>query len=122
MTSRLVAFLMSLIVFSCASHDLDPTSPENALLMARSMCDKDATDMQWFNALLEAGETDFGQRGDIYAIELDGKVVFVHQPMILSCVACRLYSCDGDIIQLTIDNHEKVREGMNSATKIYAAF
>ena len=122
MTPRLVCLLLSLTLFSCVKHDLDPISPDNALLLARSMCGKDAGEMQWFSALLKAGENDFAQRGDIYAIELDGNVVFVHQPMILSCVACRLYDCDGSIIQLTIDNHEKVRKGMNSARKVYAAF
>jgi hypothetical protein len=122
MTSRAASLVLSLMVFACVNHDLEPSSRKTALLVASSMCGKDAADMNWFDALLQAGETDFGQRGDIYAIVLDGNVIFVHQPVILSCWACRLYDCNGDLIQITVENHEKIWQSMNSATKIYSIY
>lgn len=120
MIFRRIFILLSLALLCCVNHDLDNSSPEVAVSMASSMCKKDFSQMQWLMNLLALGETDPGQRGDIFAAALDGNVVFVHQPLIMSCRACVLYDCDGHRVPVTVNNHEKIEKAMMSATKIYS--
>lgn len=73
--------------------------------------------------LLERSEKDVTLSGNIYGFTLDGQTIFVHQPAIMSCLACLLYDCDGARIDLaTIDDMQAVMEEMTPANLIYTPY
>ncbi len=60
-------------------------------------------------------------RGDVYAIKLDGRIIFLHQVWVVSCLACNLYDCDGNKIQPSTIDVEKLVAGMVPANRIYSS-
>lgn len=75
--------------------------------------------MQWLGTLIENAKTNTGQMGDIYAVPYDGNTVFIHQPVVMSCLACLLYDCDGNRIDMATVDTQKLTRGMDHSTLIF---
>lgn len=78
--------------------------------------------MEWFRLLLTEMENNPGMLGDVYAIPLNGKTLFVHQPMIMSCFACVIYDCNGQSIPPSSVDQKALLEGFTEGNKIYRAY
>jgi hypothetical protein len=85
------------------------------------MCGKPTEEMTWLEALIQQSETDMAMRGDIYAGVVEGRMLFIHQPMVMSCLACVIYDCDGNRIEASTLDHEKLRLIMGPENRIYNA-
>ena len=120
MKLQTLLFLSLVTVAGCVSDDLDKTSPKMVAVVASRLCGTSASDMQWLEALIQNSQTDITLHGDLYAVRLDGRMIFVHQPMIMSCFACVLYDCEGNSVDISTVDREKLRDGMNSSSKIYS--
>jgi hypothetical protein len=77
--------------------------------------------MSWLSTLVQQVQTDGALMGDIYAGSVDGRVMFVHQPMIMSCLACVVYDCDGNRIDTSTLDHEKIRTILKPENRIFKA-
>jgi hypothetical protein len=115
----LTVFWFCLIVFSCTYHDFTDNHPDNVLKKAASKCGQPVSNMQWLESLLLKSQTDFSLKGNIYAIRLNERVIFVNQPIIMSCMACLIYDCSGNRINLATVDIQKIIGQMNSSTLIY---
>lgn len=119
---RSAIVIISYICFiSCADREDPVTSPKLALAKACVSCGKTPDEMEWFDNLLRLAGTDDALRGDIYVTSIDGNIVFIHQPLIMGCLACVLYDCDGNKIPPEDFDHEKLRVGMTTANRIFRA-
>ena len=78
--------------------------------------------MKWYKDLLDDMEKDEALLGHIYAASIDGNMVFIHQPMIMSCLACVLYDCDGNKIDIATLDHEKLRVEITFENRIFRAY
>jgi len=107
-------------LISCGDRDDPGTSPKIALAKASVNCGKIPGEMKWLEDLLRVAKRDDVLRGDIYVTSIDGKVVFIHQPIIMGCLACVLYDCDGNKIRPEDFDHEKLRDGMTSSNRIFS--
>lgn len=114
-----VRSLCFITLISCVSHDFNNNSPGVVLSVARMLCNTSSEDMQWLKTLVQKSETDYSLRGSIYAVPFDGRIIFVHQPFIMSCYACVLYDCQGNKIDVATIDREKLRKGMKPANLIY---
>jgi hypothetical protein len=117
--NRTYAFIFFLLLTSC--NDDDKHSPIITAKMGSMMCGKTMGQMQWLKELVVQSETDMALMGDIYAGSVDGQIIFIHQPMVMSCLACVLYDCDGNKIESHTMDHEKLRLIMRQENRIYDA-
>lgn len=86
------------------------------------MCGKTMNEMEWLRLLIVESETDMAKRGDIYAGKVDGRMLFIHQPAVMSCLACVVYDCDGNKLDTSTMDHEKLRTIMQSQNRIHDAY
>lgn len=113
------SFLCLMFTISCA--DSDEKGEWTAVKMASLRCGKSATEMEWLRRLVQQAKSDPALNGDIYAGAYDGEVIFIHQPMIMSCLACVIYDCDGNRLDMVTLDHEKLRLNMEARNLIYSA-
>lgn len=76
--------------------------------------------MSWLAAKIEEAENDVTKSGNFYAIPTSEGVVIVHQPMIMSCMGCARFDCQGNtptLSQQVVQN--ELIPGMNSSNLIY---
>lgn len=123
--SSVVALCCSIALLSCAEDETDDTpfdntSTQESLNVAQVLCEKSAVEMQWFKTLLHQAATDESLRGDIYAVPVDGNILFAHQPWLMSCFGCVLYDCGGNKIDMATVDHEKVVAGMTADNRIFS--
>lgn len=111
-------YALLLALASCVNHNLD-NSTGQSLRAAATFCQKPAGEMEWFQSLLLRMETDAGLRGDIYAVSIDGNLIFIHQPAIMSCLGCVLYDCSGNKIAASAVDPKKVIAGMKEENRIF---
>lgn len=114
-----VRSLCFITLISCVNHDFNNNSPRVVLSVARMLCNASSEDMQWLKTLVQKSETDYSLRGPMYAVPFDDRIIFVHQPFIMSCYACVLYDCQGNKIDVSTIDREKLRKGMKPANLIY---
>jgi hypothetical protein len=119
--SPVLPVILFIVLISCAKEDVDSSSSLHTVSTARALCGKSAAQMQWLADVIRESETDITLKGDIYALSVDGKIMFVHQPMISSCLACVLYDCEGNRLPSSTVDHAQIVEGMRQSTKIYSA-
>jgi hypothetical protein len=110
------AFLLSLFS-GCTYHD----SPANAsgFNYACDQCGKTVDQMDWLETLFQKAQEDPSAQGNIYLVEFDGEIIFIHQPIIMSCMPCQLYNCDGDKIDNSTIDLQALADKMNSAHTIF---
>ena len=122
MMPHLIRIISFVLLASCVNHDLLNTSAKEALAGGSILCKKSVDEMEWLKTLLQQSEADPALRGDIYAAPIDGTIIFVHQPLIMSCLACVLYDCDGNRIAAGSIAPEKLIAGMKPVNLIYRPF
>ena len=114
---RPVQLFLILLIFACADNNRE-LSP---VRIASMRCGKNVSEMQWLQDLIKLGEADMAKRGDIYAGSYDGQVIFIHQPAILSCIACVIYDCEGNKLDPATMDLQKIQFTMESKNRIYRA-
>lgn len=106
-----------LILLSCEGEDEKPLGA--SIHLAALQCGKSIDQMQWLTGLISRSEDDATLIGDIYAGKLDGQVVFIHQPLIMSCLACIVYDCDGNLLDRALFDLEKLQQLVGDTHRIY---
>jgi hypothetical protein len=118
LTRSLLKLFCFITLLSCSNHELS-TEP---MAIACEKCGKSRSEMQWLETLLEKIKTDPASRGDLYAVPFEGRTIILQQPIIMSCVACVLYDCDGNRIDNTTLDIQEFMKGMNQSTRIYSTY
>jgi len=77
--------------------------------------------MVWLANLIESVKKDPSLQGNIYRGSYDDYVIFIHQPAVLSCLACIVYDCDGNKLDISTMDHEKLRLHMRPHNIVYRA-
>ena len=120
----ILAHAVSVSVFLSGCSDSDPKSLNeeqvSAVRKACVACSESKIEMAWMTAIIEEGKDDAAKAGFIYSIEQDGRVIFIHQMWVLSCLGCVLYDCNGERIELHEVDHEDVISKMTEANLIYS--
>jgi hypothetical protein len=73
--------------------------------------------MAWFTTLLQQASS--SQIGAIYAANIDGRTFFIHQPLIMSCLACVIYDCDGNRIDIATVDLQRMAAAMTPGDRVY---
>src|SRR5688572_19182391 len=115
---KISSLLLITLLLSCERSDTG-TPAARAVGMACITCGKTPSEMQWLKALILQSEVDMSLRGNIYRGYYDTQVIIIHQPMIMSCLACVIYDCDGNRLDTSVMDHEKIRLNMDSHNLIY---
>lgn len=115
---RRTQLFLFVFLLACADNhrELSPVK------IASMRCGKNVSEMQWLQDLIKLGEADMAKRGDIYTGSYDGQVIFIHQPAILSCLACVIYDCEGNKLDPSTMDLQKVQFNMESKNRIYHAY
>lgn len=108
-----------LVLFACADEDTDVNAEEKAIRKACEVCNASRGDMQWFTTLLSGFDNQPSTQGDIYAVKHHDEIIIIHQPLVMSCLGCVLYRCDGTQILLFPVDHQELVKGMNAKNRIY---
>ena len=117
MVQRLILFLL-LATLACD----DDETLSDSILLAAAKCGQSPSTMRWLDDLIRESEQDAALKGNIYAIKVDGEVIFIHQPMVMSCFACIMYDCNGNRIDRTGVDLQKVTDAMSPGALIYSPF
>lgn len=117
----LIVFLLAGLA-GCTPDDHTTDGLTHAMKRACSSCETSREDMQWLESLLRQAGAEGSAYGNVYMISTHAGTVFVHQPLMMSCLACRTYACDGT--EIPLDNplvHDEVVPGMRPANLLYKA-
>jgi len=118
--ARVLSLLLCLSLLSC-DDDEEKNGAYSAQIGA-FMCGKTPSEMTWLSDLVHEASTDPTLNGDIYAGQVDGQTIFIHQPLIMSCLACIIYDCDGKRLDASTLDHEQILTITTPVHKIYAAY
>ena len=114
---RILTSLSVLFILLMACSDEDLSRVDKAISTACLKCDTSKKQMEWLRVLIEESKNST-QRGDFYIIETGQTSVIIHQPIIMSCMACIQYDCQGN--QLSGDDLILLPwSAFNKATRIY---
>ncbi len=117
--TKFFTYLLLFSAFACA--DTEPNlEVESAIARACRACDTHPRDMEWLAELIRAGDANPVAHGNFYAIPTSEGVVIIHQPWVLSCMACSRYDCQGNTPELSesVIVNELIQQ-MNATTLIY---
>ncbi|MDQ2657193.1 MAG: hypothetical protein M3Y60_07210 [Bacteroidota bacterium] len=117
---RVVTLLSILLLLSCDDGNAD--SARGSVSLGAFMCGKKPMEMVWLRDLITKAKTDMALNGNIYRGYYDSQVIFIHQPLIMSCLACIIYDCDGNKLDPATLDHEKIRLNMTTANIVYRAY
>lgn len=119
--ARALSILFMAAILACSSNDNDlrQESPAIAIKRAADFCDSPKSEMKWVSDLIESSKDDPALAGPIYAFRSNGQAVFMHQPWIMSCLACILYDCDGNRLDSQTIDQEALTMGFQNLTKNY---
>jgi hypothetical protein len=106
---------------ACTSNDNDPKleSPTLATKRAAVFCHTTQSEMQWMHVLIESSKDDPALSGPIYAFRSKGQAIFMHQPWVMSCLACILYDCEGNRLDPVSIDQSVLMQGFQNLEKIY---
>ena len=110
--------LSLILLFACADHDTRNFDKDTAFQRVALLCQASSANLSWLNDLLDSAQT--GQfKGNVYAFRYSNGVAIVHQPFIMSCMACSVYGCGGlHITTLTSDLQQEIASKMNDENVI----
>jgi hypothetical protein len=91
------------------------------MLLACDQCHKTIPEMNWLEQIIVKAESEDSSKGSIYMGHLDGAVVIVYQPLIMSCLACLVYDCEGNRLSLNAQQQESVVNIMSMENKIFSS-
>ena len=104
---------MVMMMTACTSHNIVNNNISAVLEKARGKCDNSTEEMSWLQDLIIHAEKN-GQQGNIYAVHLDNETIIIHQPFVMSCLACNLYNCAGEKLDFA---HHRTEELLSSLTE-----
>ena len=113
-------FLVFLFICACASDNFSNKNPQTALRRARLACTADQNDMEWFETLLNRMQQEVTAEGRLYMGRVDGIVYFIHQPLMMSCLACVVYDCTGTRVELSQESLPKLQSLISQDNIIYS--
>jgi len=118
---RTASFLVVLFFGSCARQEaaIHPLE-EQAIAQATLMC-QNSGNLEWLREIIALAEYDFHYKGSIYAIPYSKGTAFLHQPWISSCFACKLYTCDGDVLSPSEGERNEIIAGAIEKNVIYTS-
>ena len=116
---RVLIFFLVLATVACDDSG-EPYS--DSILIAAEKCRQSPSEMQWLADVIEESGKDPGLKGNIYAVTVDGKVIFIQQPAIMSCFACILYDCAGNRLAPNAVDLQKVANAMSPSALIYSPY
>jgi hypothetical protein len=93
-----------------------------AITRAMDLCQSSSTEMTWLQVLIAESKSDPYFNGPIYAVPLADRVIFVHQPYVMSCLGCLLYDCGGNVVERSEVDLEALVSGMTDSNMIYNPF
>jgi hypothetical protein len=115
-------FLLAFALLSCNKNEL---SPEETF-MAHTPCGvkNPVKDLPWLKEIINKAEsvTERGTyAGTIHLVEYEGQSYFIHQPYVMSCMACVVYDCEGNKLPVISepDKHMALIERMSEKNIIY---
>jgi hypothetical protein len=117
-------FALLVLLLSCVNHEFpfDDDNLPSIQAIAAKKCGH--SDMGWFATVLQQAQgistTGYtSTMGYIYAVSVDGRVLFIHQPLIMSCLACIIYDCYGNRVDIATVDLQKVAAAMTPANLLY---
>lgn len=116
---RIFLPLVLAVLLSCDDSNQESTL-SRPVAIACAQCNKKPGEMAWLQNLIHLAKTDPSLMGAIYTGQHQGRVVFIHQPVVMSCLACVVYDCDGNKLDTSTLDHESLRLLMDRWHKIYA--
>jgi hypothetical protein len=123
MLFRILTLMVGVSVLLSGCSDSDPKAlnerQATALDKACVACSASKTKLAWLKAIIQEGNHDPAKDGFVYSFQRDGRVIFVYQPFTASCLACRIYDCSGDSIEINEVDHEDVISKMTEQNLIY---
>lgn len=121
MRRYLILFLLAGLA-GCTPDDHTTDGLTHAMKRASAACETSRDNMQWLESLLIQAGSEGPAYGNVYIIPTSEGTVFVHQPIMMSCLACRTYFCDGT--EVPLDNplvYDEVVPGMGQTNLLYKA-
>jgi hypothetical protein len=120
---RLYVILFALLVggLTACSDDGD-NSRDFAMQRAIRACDASLQQMAWLDSLLvrASSTSTMSAYGSVYMVPTSQGTMFVHQPVVMSCMACLVYSCSGTRLEVSNDIIVKeVVPGMQEKNLLY---
>ncbi|HLT82572.1 MAG TPA: hypothetical protein VKZ86_16205 [Cyclobacteriaceae bacterium] len=119
--TRIFSLLLFAGVLACSSDDNEFKATDTSLAVKKAalLCSTTQTEMAWMFQLIESSKDDPTLHGPIYAFHSHGQTVFVHQPWIMSCLACILYDCEGNRLDNQEVDMDVLMAGFQDLTEIY---
>ncbi|MCD9014987.1 hypothetical protein [Parachryseolinea silvisoli] len=119
---RYLILLLLACLAGCAPDDHTTDGLTHAMTRAAASCETSRENMQWLETLLVQAGSEGSAYGNVYIIPTSQGTVFVHQPVMMSCLACRTFACDGT--EITLDNplvYDEVVPGISPSHLLYKA-
>lgn len=112
MKTYLYLFLNLILLSCCSNEDLNPES--TAIRKACRVCASTPAEMEWLRDIVQEND------GNIYAIATSDGVVIIHQPVVMSCLACVRYTCAGvRINSVSATVQQELQNGIRNSNLIY---
>ena len=115
-------FLVLLLLTACVNHEFPNNDVATAVDRACKLCNKPISEMMWFAEIVRKADSDPGLQGNIYKARIDDQVLFIHQPAIMSCVACVVYNCNGDRVSADPALIEKIIPFFTTEHLLFSSF
>jgi hypothetical protein len=115
-------FLFTLVLLSCDKNDL---SPEDKVLIDSACGVNDPIkELAWLKTIVDNAEKgpDKGlYAGTVQKVHYQEKTYFIYQKYIMSCMACLVYDCQGNKLDILADPeiHMAIIERMSEKNIIY---
>ena len=115
-------FLFGLFLCSCEKNDL--SSQESALPHAVCGVKDPLRELSWLKEIVskaQSGPDKFSLAGTVQLIHYQDKTFFVYQRYIMSCMACEVYDCQGNKLDIVTNPelHMAIIENMSEKNIIY---
>jgi hypothetical protein len=118
-------FSCVILIFVLLSCDKNDFSPEDAALVSSACGVKDPTkELPWLKEIInkaENGPDKFSEAGTVQLINYQGQSYFVYQKYVMSCMACLVYDCQGNKLDILSkpELHMAIIEHMSEKNIIY---
>jgi hypothetical protein len=118
----LTLFLVASIVVSCNTNTISPE--ESALLHTACGVKDPLKELSWLKTIIDQAENGpdrFSYAGTIQMVAYQDQTYFIYQRYIMSCMACLIYDCQGNQLDIAInqEKHRAIVEQMSEKKIIY---
>jgi len=117
----LYCLLLLLIACSDSTNNSDPVAA--AMERAARECELPIASMGWLLTRIQESRVDPQSKGYFYSFNTSFGRVIVHQPLIMSCLGCGAYTCEGVLIgERTSSEREEIIAGIQPSNILYDSF